>query len=40
MKEYMGILSDKDYKLMKIETKAVRKKISEDFKKREKGWKE
>lgn len=38
LKEYMGILSGREYRKMKKETKVIRKRISDDFRKREKRW--
>ena len=39
LKEYMGILSEEEYKEMKKKTKYIRKKVSEDLAKRGKRWK-
>jgi len=38
LKKYMGILTEKEYRRMKKETKTIRRKISEDIRKREKRW--
>ena len=38
LREFMGMIDEKEYKRMKKETATIRKKMSGDFEKRQKRW--